>query len=461
MNNEEATLNAEGQGNGSLPAVRQTFFKAKYFAWMVSGLLVLCLSCVHLSAKPVLVNFETELGTITVEVDIVHAPITGTNFLRYVDGNFYDGGIINRAVRPDNTVRHDVEIQVIQFQSDPMREKELFPPIPMERTSVTGLRHVDGVLSMARMGPDTAQASFSIVIGNQPAMDFGGRRNPDGHGFAVFGKVVAGMDTVKKIQQAHTGMDGPYKTETLEPVIKIKKAYRIEQAKTQISTQPKARDKAPSGGIHREIREVAGWSVQISRDLLATNPEATGLALKLLTAQLEDIVRVVPPAAVSELRKVTLWISAEYPLTPPRAEYHPNANWLREHGRDPAMAKGVEFTNVRIFESETKRMPVFALHELAHAYHDRVLGNNHAGIKAAYEEAKASAKYEKVERRDAQGRVSLARAYAMTNPQEYFAETTEAFFGTNDFFPFTRTELKQHDPVMFALLEKLWTSTPK
>ena len=206
----------------------------------------------------------------------------------------------------------------------------------------------------------------------------------------------------------------------------------------------------------RETRLIAGWTVQVSRALLATNAEATGQALKLLTAQLEHIVRVVPPPAVAELRQVMLWVSPEYPNTPPRAEYHPDAGWLRAHHRDPAMAKGVEFTNVRIFESETKRMPVFALHELSHAYHDRVLGNDHAGIKAAYEQAKASHRYDQVARRDARGRVSTERAYALTNPQEYFAETTEAFFGTNDFFPFTRDELKQHDPKMFQLLAELW-----
>jgi hypothetical protein len=154
----------------------------------------------------------------------------------------------------------------------------------------------------------------------------------------------------------------------------------------------------------------------------------------LLTAQLEGIVRTVPKAAVVELQKVPLWVSPEYPGTPPRAEYHPNAGWLRSHGRDPAMARGVEFTNVRIFEAETKRMPVFALHELAHAYHDRVLGFDEPRIKAAYERARAGGTYDKVGRRDARGRVTTERAYAMTDHKEYFAETTEAFFGTNDFF---------------------------
>jgi peptidyl-prolyl cis-trans isomerase A (cyclophilin A) len=179
--------------------------------------------------RPVPVIFETELGRITMEVDIVSAPITGENFLKYVDGRFYDGGIINRAVRPDNTTRHDVEIQVIQFQINPERTRDQFPPIPMERTSVTGLKHGNGALSMARSGPDTARASFSIVIGDQPEMDFGGRRNPDGQGFAVFGRVVEGMDVVTKIQSSRTlpaGQRGPYATESLDPPIKVLKAYR-------------------------------------------------------------------------------------------------------------------------------------------------------------------------------------------------------------------------------------------
>lgn len=87
---------------------------------------------------------------------------------------------------------------------------------------------------------------------------------------------------------------------------------------------------------------------------------------------------MVPRAAVAELRKVPLWFSPEYPGVQPRAEYHPDAGWLRDNNRDPKMEKVVEFTNVRIFERETKRMPNFALHELAHAYHDRVLANGSA-----------------------------------------------------------------------------------
>jgi peptidyl-prolyl cis-trans isomerase A (cyclophilin A) len=172
------------------------------------------------------VVFETEKGAIEMEVDGAHAPATAANFLKYVDGGFYDGGSVNRAVRPDNTVRHDVEIQVIQFQIDPARRRDQFPPIPIERTTVTGLRHVDGALSMARSGPDTATASFSIVIGDQPEMNFGGRRNADGQGFAVFGRVTRGMEVVKAIQASPTGSEGPYGTESLLPPIRILKAHR-------------------------------------------------------------------------------------------------------------------------------------------------------------------------------------------------------------------------------------------
>lgn len=176
--------------------------------------------------KPVTVIFQTELGAITMEVDVAHAPITAANFLKYVDGKFYDGGVINRSVRPDNTTRHDVEIQVIQFQSDPARRREMFPPIPLERTSVTGLKHVNGALSMARSDADSATSSFSIMIGDQPELDFAGKRNADGQGFAVFGRVVDGMDVVKKIQASKTGTTGAYRTETLDPPIKILSAAR-------------------------------------------------------------------------------------------------------------------------------------------------------------------------------------------------------------------------------------------
>lgn len=206
-------------------------------------------------------------------------------------------------------------------------------------------------------------------------------------------------------------------------------------------------------------RSVEGWTVRISERLLREERAATEKALELLGAQLREIVRAVPATAVADLRGVTLWFSPEYPGVGPRAEYHPGADWLRENGRDPAMARGVEFTNVRNFATEMERMPNFSLHELAHAYHDRVLadGFDNREIKAAYERAKAAGTYNRVERHFGNGRPNtFERAYALTNPMEYFAEATEAFFSRNDFFPFDHVQLKQHDPEAERLLAKLW-----
>lgn len=222
-------------------------------------------------------------------------------------------------------------------------------------------------------------------------------------------------------------------------------------------TNPACSDEPPrvSG---RQTKTVEGWTLHISDELLEKDKAATERALELLTLQLQEITRVVPAAAVAELRKVPLWFSPQYAGVQPRAEYHPDAGWLRANKRDPAMAQAVEFTDIRNFERETRRMPNFTLHELSHAYHDRVLskGFGNEEIKSAFEKAKAKGLYEKVEQRFGDGRSAQVRAYAITNPMEYFAECSEAYFSTNDFFPFTREQLAKHDPEMFSLLKTLW-----
>src|SRR5207245_3119743 len=141
-------------------------------------------------------------------------------FLRYVDGHFFDGGQFHRTVKPDNQPDNRVQIEVIQGGINVERSKEEFPPIKLERTNQTKLLHKDGTISMARDGPDTATSDFFICIGAQPELDFGGKRNPDGQGFAAFGQVVQGMDVVKKIQAA------PAKGQTLTPAVKILKISR-------------------------------------------------------------------------------------------------------------------------------------------------------------------------------------------------------------------------------------------
>jgi peptidyl-prolyl cis-trans isomerase A (cyclophilin A) len=153
-------------------------------------------------SSPVTVLIATELGEIRIVVSPDHAPRTAANFLRYVRAGHYEGGRFHRTVRLDNQPGKDVLIEVIQAGVAPRFESEAFPPVPLERTSVSGLRHLDGTLSMARDGPDTATSDFFICIGDQPSLDFGGKRNADGQGFAAFGRVSGGMDVVRRIQAA-------------------------------------------------------------------------------------------------------------------------------------------------------------------------------------------------------------------------------------------------------------------
>jgi hypothetical protein len=209
----------------------------------------------------------------------------------------------------------------------------------------------------------------------------------------------------------------------------------------------------------RETRTISGWTVHIAKQLLEKESEDTDRALAGLQKMLDEIVRDLPASAVTEMQKVPLYFSPSYKPGQSGAEFHPGAGWLRDNGRDPSMARGIEFSGVHDFEKEMRRMPNFALHELAHAYHFLVLrdGFNNAEIKAAFESAKSKGIYERVERSRGDGSpYTRERAYAMTSAMEYFAETSEAYFFRNDFYPFTREELHRHDPEMHSLLEKLW-----
>ena len=159
------------------------------------------------------------------------------------------------------------------------------------------------------------------------------------------------------------------------------------------------------------------------------------------------------PRAVKKLRTVRIWVEENDASTPCMA-YHPGAEWLREHHTNPAMAGGIEVANARKFLDWTLEQPSMVLHELAHAYHHKFLpgGFENSELKAAYENALKTKIYESVLKIGN----SEEKAYATNNPQEYFAEATEAFFGTNDFYPFVRSELRRHDPKGYDVLKKLW-----
>jgi len=177
-------------------------------------------SVVSAAAPPMIVDLRTELGEIVLEVDAARAPISAANFLRYVDAGRYDGGGFHRTVRLENQPGKSALIEVIQAGVKPELSASDYPPIPLERTNKTGLRHHDGTLSMARDTADTATSDFFVCIGEQPALDFGGQRNPDGQGFAAFGRVVRGMDIVRRIQK------GPADGQRLSPPILILSARR-------------------------------------------------------------------------------------------------------------------------------------------------------------------------------------------------------------------------------------------
>lgn len=185
----------------------------------------LALSATPLAAQErnqrVVVLFETSMGEIEVALSGDRAPATVANFLRYVDEGYYNGGVFHRTVRMDNQPQSPVKIEVIQGGPDPAR-KDRFTSLKLERTTVTGLKHVDGAISMARFEPDSATADFFFCIGDQPELDFGGKRNPDGQGFAAFGLVLKGREVIRKIQQA------PYEAQRLTPPVVIRRVRRVE-----------------------------------------------------------------------------------------------------------------------------------------------------------------------------------------------------------------------------------------
>jgi hypothetical protein len=197
---------------------------------------------------------------------------------------------------------------------------------------------------------------------------------------------------------------------------------------------------------------VEGWTVKVSPEL-DREPALCRDVLALLRVHLFEVKRVLPSAAASKLKDVTIWAELNEPKHPGLV-YHPDAGWLRRNGVNPDKARCVEIANARNYLSWTHQQPYAVLHELSHAWHHQFVdgGFENGDIRETYEAAKTAGLYDKV--LHISGR--RERAYAMTNPQEYIAELSEAYFGTNDFYPFVRAELKEHDPRGFELMRKIW-----
>lgn len=198
--------------------------------------------------------------------------------------------------------------------------------------------------------------------------------------------------------------------------------------------------------------QIRGWTVIVNRQLLEPyDPAVTNMALTLLERKFADIERAVNEIPLRTLQRVPIWI--ENGSNGQRGlAYHWSAEWLREHGYNPEKAKAVEIHSLFDFIEWEPTQPWFVLHELAHAYHDRALGENNEDITEAYENARRLGLYANVMNREGNN----VPAYAQVNRMEYFAELSEAYFGLNDFYPFNRQDLRQHDPVGYALMEKVW-----
>ena len=202
------------------------------------------------------------------------------------------------------------------------------------------------------------------------------------------------------------------------------------------------------------VQQIEGWTVHVEPALLeGEHSEAGAAALKMLANHLQRIAILLPEAQLAKMQKCEIWIERKHPKLG-AMQYHPSVGWLKSNGHDPRLAKKVHITRASSLLSRQQLLkhPAVILHELAHAYHDQYLSFDNPKIIAAYKKAKEAGIYEK----------SLlytgkkVRHYGLSNHKEYFAEGTEAYFYKNDFYPFVRAELKEHDPTLHDLLAEIW-----
>ena len=201
-------------------------------------------------------------------------------------------------------------------------------------------------------------------------------------------------------------------------------------------------------------RDVEGWTVHVEPALLdGEHKEEGAKALTMLANHLQRIKILVPAGPLQKMQALEIWIEHDHPKLK-SMQYHPSRDWLVNNGHDPRLAKKVHITQARelLSRGQMLKHPAVVLHELAHAYHDQVLSFDHPEIIEVFKKAKAAGSYEKVLLYTGE----KVKHYALTDHKEYFAEGTEAYFYRNDFYPFVRAELKEHDPALHDLLEKIW-----
>ncbi len=214
-----------------------------------------------------------------------------------------------------------------------------------------------------------------------------------------------------------------------------------------------AAEKAELPTAHTD-RMIEGWNVRIDNRLLSGAATPIGeQALKVLNAKLVNITLLVPPEPLAKLRAVTIELDLDHGKLSPM-QYHNDAGWLKENGYSEKLEKCVHVPIAEHLMSayDNHRMPLVILHELAHAYHDQVLGFDEPRIKAAWKKFCDSGKYKSVLTSPGH----MHEHYGLTNQMEFFAEMTETYFGSNDFYPFVAGELKQVEPEIYALMAEIW-----
>lgn len=205
-----------------------------------------------------------------------------------------------------------------------------------------------------------------------------------------------------------------------------------------------------------EVKNIRGWTVMVDKQLLNDDPQLAKRSLESLNHRLYDVMRVVPAKAVRKMREVKIFLDLQHELK--TMQYHPSAGWLKNNHYDVRMARAVHLPRAaRLLDPNHEQVQPWAiLHELTHAYHDQVLSFDHPRIIEAWEKSMATGGYDQVLHIKGHN----TKHYAKTNHKEYFAELTEAYLGTNDFYPFVRAELEAHDKQAFDLLESIWGAKP-
>ena len=200
--------------------------------------------------------------------------------------------------------------------------------------------------------------------------------------------------------------------------------------------------------------QIEGWTVDVDPQLMRDeNSQVRQQAFAALGNHLQRVRYIVPAKQLAKLQALPIWIDLEHPVLK-NMQYHPNRQWLIAHQHDPRLVKHVHIPRARQLYDRNMwaKHPYVILHELAHAYHDQVIGFHDDAIQKAYKTARDSGRYDEVLLHTGQ----VARHYGMNNAKEYFAESTEAYLGVNDFYPFVRAELKEHDPDMYQIMRETW-----